>query len=121
MSAISLSDLPGIMFWDNQGESEYFSFAGRDNPGAIRDALRTIFDCTRQDAIIQNIATARMRLECSTLKNITVNPLNIACCLTHRFIRSVLVRAGTANLKGTVELVDPTEIVPYYDDNPSLH
>lgn len=41
--------------------------------------------------------------------------------LSHRFIRSVLVRAGTANLKETVEPVDPMEIVPYYDDNPSLH
>ena len=30
MSAISLSDLPGIMFWDNQGAREYFSFAGRE-------------------------------------------------------------------------------------------
>lgn len=82
MSAISLSDLPGIMFWDNQGTSEYISFVGRDNPGAIRDALRTIFECIRRNAIIQNIVTARMRLECSTARNTVLNPQNIACCLT---------------------------------------
>ena len=63
MSAVSLSDLPGIMFWDNHGASEYISFAGRDNPGAIRDALRAIFERLRQKAIIQNIVTARLRLE----------------------------------------------------------
>jgi len=63
ISAISLSDLPGIMFWDNHGASEYISFAGRDDPGAIRDALRLIFEYIRRKAVIQKVRAARLRLE----------------------------------------------------------
>jgi hypothetical protein len=66
ISDIRLRDLPGIMFWDNRGDNEYISFSGRDRPGEIRSALRTIFDYIRNDPTIQSVAAARMDLKMNT-------------------------------------------------------
>ena len=57
------------MFWDNHGASEYVSFTGRDDSGAIRDALRVIFEYIRRKAVIQNVTIARLRLELAARGN----------------------------------------------------
>jgi hypothetical protein len=69
ISEISLSDLPGIMFWENSGASEYISFSGRDPSDAIREALRIIFDHIRRKPVIQNVKKARLILEGSADNN----------------------------------------------------
>jgi hypothetical protein len=71
---VKLSDLPGIMFWDRQGRSEYVSFRDRIDSDSIRNALRIIFEAIRQEPSIRNVAIARERTELETSKKPEAGP-----------------------------------------------
>jgi hypothetical protein len=57
---IGLTQLPGIIFWDHNGASEYVAL--RDIQASITVALRTIFENLRRDPDIASIASAKRAL-----------------------------------------------------------
>lgn len=59
---VEISKLPGIMFWDELGRTEYVSFKQALTHDAIRDELRIIFEQIRIDPTIPSVRLARSRI-----------------------------------------------------------
>lgn len=62
ISRVGISELPGIMFWNDSGQTEYVSFRQASTHDAIRDKLRMIFEQIRIDPTIPSV-----RLACSRM------------------------------------------------------
>jgi hypothetical protein len=52
---VRLSELPGIMFWDQRGRAEYVSFSNMNSHDQIRSGLRQIFEGIRASPGILSI------------------------------------------------------------------
>jgi hypothetical protein len=52
---ISISKLPGILFWDHTGESEYISFQEENDNQSIKIKIRFIFDAIRKKPTLASI------------------------------------------------------------------
>ena len=57
------SDLPGIFFWDNFGDSAYISFSLLATQATIRNSLRVIFEEIRREPTIAAVRRAGLMLK----------------------------------------------------------
>lgn len=99
---LDYSELPGIFFWDNSGNTEYVSLEQDVSPIRIKFIVRTIFGEIKKNSSIRSVKRAKNRIIQKELVDINENHCNLFQCLNSNeiiILNQILTRS--TNLQTT--------------------